>query len=164
MKTVFFVRHAKSSWDNPLLSDHDRPLNARGKKDAVSMGIKIKNRDWIPAKIISSTAKRAKKTAKKINKTLDIENIELNDRLYHASPHTIFSVLKQLNDEIPSVMIVAHNPAMTEIINYFSRDFIPNVPTTGIFKIDFDVTNWDEINFENGKLIDFIYPKMFLNE
>ena len=164
MKTIYFVRHAKSSWDDPALSDHDRPLNARGKRDALFMGKKLLQLGWIPEKIISSTAKRAKKTAKKINKSLNAGKIELNKNLYLASPQTIFSVLRRQPEDTDRVMIVAHNPAMTEIINYFSKDFIPNVPTAGIFRVDFNIDDWAQINFQNGKLIDFIYPKMFPNE
>ena len=164
MKSVFFVRHAKSSWENFNIPDHDRPLNKRGKKDALFMGHKMALLGWKPEIIISSTAKRAVKTTKKINKSLKINNINFTKDLYLASPSKIIFILNSLKDEYQSAMIVAHNPAMTEIINYFSDEYIYNVPTCGIFKVDFDIDKWEELSTYNGKLIKFIYPKMFTDE
>jgi len=164
MKNIIFVRHAKSSWESFSIPDHDRPLNARGKRDATNMGKKLKELGIIPEIILSSSAKRAKKTAKKIASELNIENILIEEELYHAPPIIFMQIISKITEQYKNVMIVAHNPAMTDIINNFTNDSIFNVPTTGIFSVKFNVNNWQEVSFENGKLQDFIYPKMFLNE
>lgn len=164
MKSIIFVRHSKSSWESFSIPDHDRPLNNRGQKDSVFMGKKLKQSGYFPEVIISSTAKRAMKTAKNIAKELGIENIVSEAKLYLAPPHIFMQVISKLNDKVNTIMLVAHNPAMTDIVNAYSDEYIHNIPTTGIFKISFDVDSWEEVSFENGLLIDFIYPKLYKDE
>src|SRR6478609_6616404 len=115
MKTLYLVRHAKSSWDDIDLSDFDRPLNDRGKKDAPKMGKRLKERDIFPDVMLSSPAKRALETCKAIAKALSFpeEKITTDKRLYHASEDQLLKVvqgLKDRHDNVEVIMIFGHNP------------------------------------------------------
>lgn len=164
MKSIFFARHAKSSWDNININDHDRDLKNRGKRDSAFMSQKLLELDWIPDLIISSTALRAKKTAEQIANILKVKNLTPEPDLYLAPPHVFINIVNGLDKQFNSVMLVAHNPALTDLINSYSTESIFNVPTAAIFKVDFDVNKWEDITFENGKLSGFIYPKKYMNE
>ena len=161
MKTLFIVRHAKSSWDDHTLADIDRPLNGRGKRDAPEMGRRLKNRSVLPDLMISSTAKRARKTARKIAGEIgyDKNDIILLDSLYHAGVSSIHQLIKQTQEYVDTLMIFGHNPGFTDFANFIARTEIYNIPTCGIVQIRFDTTSWQEVDPSNSKLIDFDYPK-----
>jgi len=164
MKYITFVRHAKSSWDSFSIPDHDRPLNNRGERDSKFMGKKLYGLGFVPQRIIASSAKRTQLTANNLSKDLGTINIVSEDKLYESSADSYLNIINEIDDSYNDIMIVGHNPTMTEIINIFSDEFIYNVPTTGIFRIEFDVDKWSEVKFESGKLLEYIYPKMFKNE
>ncbi|MGE5356337.1 MAG: SixA phosphatase family protein [Deltaproteobacteria bacterium] len=160
MRTVYFIRHAKSSWDDISLSDHDRPLNQRGKNDARKMGEYFLENGHNIEIMVSSSAKRAKSTAKKINEVIKSENMIIEPRLYLASAREIMQAVRNIHNEVNSAALVAHNPGMTDLANMFSDDRIYNVPTTGVFKIDFEIEDWGMAEISSGVLDFFIYPKM----
>jgi phosphohistidine phosphatase len=164
MKSILFVRHSKSSWDDLMIEDHDRPLNTRGKKDSKSMGeYLLQNGNKIDI-IISSSAKRAKSTAKNLNEVVKAENFIIEPRLYLASAMEILKIVQNIHNEVDTAIIVAHNPGMTDVANIFSTDKIINVPTSGVFKIDFVVDDWSLADSHNGTMKFFIYPKMIYND
>jgi phosphohistidine phosphatase len=166
MKYILLLRHAKSSWKDTSLSDHDRPLNKRGKSTAPIMGQRLAIKEYQPQHIISSTAKRAFDTAtivaNKIN--ISIEDIEVKGNLFHAWPDEISEIIAQCDDLINKLMVVGHNPGMIMYANDLlkSRRF-ENIPTAGLVTISIDINNWKEIlNTENitCQLIDYDYPKL----
>jgi phosphohistidine phosphatase len=163
MKTLYVIRHAKSSWDDSNLSDFDRPLNERGKRDAPRMGKRLKEREIAPGLLLSSPAKRAYSTAKRIGEVLNYkkENIKLEEGLYHASDDKILEVVKNIPDKYDVVFILAHNPGLTDFVNLLSdsRDFIENVPTCGVVGFEFRISSWKEINKEKTKRLFFDFPK-----
>ena len=161
MKTLYLVRHAKSSWDFPQLDDFERPLNKRGKKDAPRMGQFLSQEGIKADLLLSSPAKRALKTAKKIAKELGYEKEEIHtDRsLYHAWPERLLKVLVELNDIHSTVMLFGHNPGLTEFGNELCGASIDNIPTAGVVGIEFDVNHWRDIGYKSGKLLFFYYPK-----
>ena len=163
MLTLFLCRHAKSSWDEPGLSDKDRPLNARGKNDAPMMGRMLENREENPDLIISSPAERAFKTAKLISDELGYrqKDIIVDNRIYMAGIGDFIEVLKECRSKDKTIMIFSHNYGITDFANYISSSRIDNIPTCGIVKIKFEFSNWEKIKKEKGKLEYFIYPKMF---
>lgn len=163
MKRIYIVRHAKSSWGDLSLADIDRPLNKRGKKDAPNMGAKCKELGYIPELLISSNANRAMATAKIFCKALGFEDDKLSyeNTLYHAPEDTYLSVCFGLDDDVNSVMMFGHNPGITYLANSVSENYIDNVPTCGVLVIDSTIEKWDELDFSNCRLKDFIYPKMF---
>src|SRR5215212_7629717 len=112
MKTLILVRHAKSSWDTPGLSDFDRPLNERGKKDAPEMAKRVKEKDIKIDQFVSSPAKRAKKTAKYFAEEFnaDKNDIKLEEELYLATPSAFSNTIDKLDDEHKTVAMFAHNP------------------------------------------------------
>ena len=165
MKYVYFVRHAKSSWKDLQLSDHDRPLNKRGKKDAPFMGDLIRSKNVMPELLLSSTAKRAFSTAKHFSKSLafDKEDIVKQRSLYHSDESTLLSTLHNLLDEYTSVMLFIHNPGITDIVNYCTKANLFNIPTAAVAGIQFEVNHWDEID-QNGTMFLYEYPKKYYNE
>lgn len=161
MKTLYIVRHAKSSWDDPSLRDFDRPLNDRGKRDAPTMGKRLHKRNILPDIMISSSAKRARSTAKRIAQELNFseKQIRLTDSLYHAGPELICSVIRQLPDTAHSVMLFGHNPGLTDFVNQYIDVRIDNIPTCGIVAAKFPVHSWKDIGNVKGELLFFDYPK-----
>jgi phosphohistidine phosphatase len=163
MKTLYIVRHAKSSWADPNLDDFERGLNERGKADAPRMGKRLKEKDVHPDFMLSSPAKRAHSTAKRIGKILNYpkEKIKTNRLLYHADEETILSVVQTLNDKHDEVFIFGHNPGLTDFVNSIAETevFIDNVPTCGVVAYTIPVESWNDVNWKSGKLLFFDYPK-----
>ena len=158
MKRLILVRHAKSSLNQPLVSDHDRILNQSGKNDAKLIGQYLYNNHYFPSYIISSSATRTLETAQIIIKQIDFKsNIEKQSLIYRASMLEILNLIYNIDNQYESIMLVGHNPTITELINHIANIRIDYVPTCGIAVVDFNVT-WEDIK-KNGELIDFIYPK-----
>ena len=164
-KTIYFIRHAKSSWDHIGLSDHDRPLNKRGLRDAPLMAEKLLEQEKRLDQIITSTAKRAKSTAKYFKKTFGIED-ELffkDSQLYHGDVDDYLEGVRTwAKDEYDTAALFAHNPGLTYLANNYTDKYIDNVPTCGICKIVFEVNSFSEISEYNGRLEALYYPKMYI--
>ncbi|MEH0155506.1 histidine phosphatase family protein [Limibacter armeniacum] len=161
MKTLYLVRHAKSSWDHPELSDFDRPLNKRGLKAAPLMGKVLHEKGVIPQQVISSSAKRAKETAITIVKEIGLnpDNIIYADKIYEASTNTLLTLIKSCDDKVTSLMLFGHNPTFTDLANVLTDEYIDNIPTAGIVGISFDTDHWKEA--KKGKLLFFDFPKNY---
>lgn len=162
-KTLYLIRHAKSSWDNTSLSDHDRPLNKRGKRDAPFMAKVLRKKGIKPDLIISSTALRALDFAKIIAEELDYsrKKIIATKDLYMADERKMLEILRSADDSLNTVFIIGHNPYITEFANSLCNHNLDNIPTSGIFCIEFHVKKWNEINPGTGKFVSFDYPKKF---
>lgn len=164
MKQVILVRHAKSSWKDMSLRDHDRPLNARGKRDAPFMAQQLLDKVETADAIVASSAVRAQKTAKHFKTAFEdsLEEFITTSDLYHASPQEIMSVIQQVDDQYNRILVFGHNPGFTQFANMFSDIYIDNVPTCGIVCVDFNVVNWNKVSSPSGKLKYMMYPKMWL--
>lgn len=161
-RTLVMIRHAKSSWANPLQSDFDRSLNERGERDAPMMGARLKANGILPDLIISSTAKRAKSTAKKIATAIgyDHSRIQLQDNLYHCIPSVFEEIIYGIDDAIKTVFIVAHNPGITDFVNQLSPKFkIDNMPTCGIVAARMGMEEWNQFANAAKHVFLFDYPK-----
>lgn len=160
MKSIFLNRHAKSSWDNPSLSDFDRPLNERGKADAPRMAKRFVNREHEVDLILSSPAKRAFSTAKKFAKALGIKKkkIKKDPRIYEASIPTLLKVINELDDANDRVMIFGHNTTFSEIVGYLCGHNV-FMATCAVVRIDFDIDSWEEVSQGNGQFMYMDYPK-----
>jgi len=160
MKTLFLVRHAKSEWANESLLDIDRPLNARGYKDAHFMSKQLK-KNLIPEQIISSPAIRATSTALIFARNLnsDCANIILDTLLYETSEKEYLKRISTINNSINSLMLFAHNPTLTLFANSLTKAFTENVPTCGIVGIRFKIKEWKEIKTNSGDLFLYDFPK-----
>lgn len=166
MRTLYLVRHAKSSWAEPGLSDKDRPLNKRGKHDAPKMGSLLYAKGERPQLLISSPAKRAMSTAKRIAKELDYsaKKIICDDRLYMADVEDFYTVIKETEDNIDQLMFFSHNYGITYFANLITGGNIDNIPTCGVVRIDFDISSWKDIEGQKGKMVYFEYPKKSLRD
>jgi phosphohistidine phosphatase len=160
MKTLFLVRHAKSSWDHPGLPDKDRPLGARGKRDAPKMGRRLAKRDVKPDLMVSSPAKRALNTAKIISQELDYpaEDILVDDRLYAAATDDLLGVVRTFDDKLQGVMLFGHNPGLTELAHRLSRK-INRMPTCAVAEFSFSVNTWSDVGKAMPINVAFDYPK-----
>jgi len=161
MFTLYLVRHAKSSWSNPNLSDFDRPLNDRGTKDAPRMGKRLKEREIAPDLMLSSPANRAITTCKEIASILgyDASRIKTDRRIYHAGEDELFTVLSELSDTQKVVMLFGHNPGFTLFANILFNQHIMNIPTCGVVAGKLKIKSWSEIKAGCGKLEFFDFPK-----
>ena len=161
MKTLFIIRHAKSSWDDPSQSDFDRPLNERGKKDAPKMAERLREKKFPIDIFISSPAKRARKTAAHFIEEFGgkEKEIVLMDNLYEASPNAFFNAVSTIEDKYQSAAIFSHNPGITEFVNMLTDHIVPNMPTCGVFGVKALVNTWAEFRDSKKELLLFDYPK-----
>lgn len=160
-RTLVLIRHAKSSWANPLQSDFERPLNDRGKKDAPEMGARLKKLGIIPDLIVSSSAKRTKQTAKRIAEEIGYkeDDIRWEEKLYHCIPSVLEEVIYETSDRIKTIFIVAHNPGITDFVNQLSPEFnIENMPTCGIVGAHIETREWNNFAISDKKVFLYEYP------
>jgi len=159
MKKLYIIRHAKSSWDDMALDDFDRGLNKRGRKNAPMMAKRLKNKGVMPDIILSSSAKRAKKTAKIIADGIGFsKKIKFDDELYDVLPNELHKKLRAIKNKYNTAFLIGHNPELNMIAEDFI-DFNQNIVTCGILEIEFDCDSWMEVGRENAKLISYDYPK-----
>lgn len=161
MKTLLIVRHAKSSWKDPALLDHQRPLNKRGKKAAPEMGKRLRKKGLWPDIIISSDARRAMDTAVSMAEMLILSPklIRQNPAFYHSTPDRILDAVHQFEDKWKQVMLVGHNPGFTELANRFYPHTIANLPTAGVVELRFKTGVWRRIHRDNLDFSSFDFPK-----
>ncbi len=160
MKNLILVRHAKSSWSNPRLRDHDRPLNKRGINDAPLMAKRFQDLKISVDLILSSTSTRALETAKVFAAHINQIEIITEPKLYHCDQDDIEELLMTQDNQLNCLMIFAHNPCLTFMANDYSHYEIDNVPTCGVCVLQSACDDW--IGFlEKAELFHFIYPKMF---
>lgn len=160
MKTVYLVRHAKSSWQYDDIDDYDRPLKGRGIRDAHMISQWLEKEEIRPEKLFSSPATRALHTSMIFARTLSFpfKDIDVEDRLYMASADVLLELLKELDDSLNSVMFFGHNPTITNFVNRCVDQRIDNVPTSGVVCLHFDETSWKNVN-DRAELLYFDYPK-----
>ncbi len=162
MKTIYIVRHAKSSWDFPHCADHERPLIDKGIKrtDRISNWL-IQNRVEVEV-IISSHAIRAHETAQLIAGVLDFpkDQIRIAPAIYHADAEDLIDQFYDLPNDHSSALLVGHNPTLTNFVNYYLNDKIDWLPTSGLVGIAFDTQKWEELSIAKHEVLFVITPKM----
>jgi len=160
MKTLLLMRHGKSSWKDETLSDHERPLKKRGRKDAKRIAMEMINHDLIPELILSSTAIRAKETVKAILSVLDEKiPVEFSRELYMAEPEDFVEILSALSNDLNVVMLVGHNPGMEAYLQIIDGN-IEAMPTASLGQLSLKVADWKALSMETeGELIGFWTPK-----
>ena len=161
MKRLTLIRHAKSSWDDTGVADYDRPLNERGKRDAPDMGRRLAGIHFSPDLIISSTAKRARSTAKRIATEIGYPKaeIEFEQIFYGATAGEMLDTVRRLKNELSEVVIVSHNPGITDLNNILCNTHIDNIPTCGVAVIEFPLRYWKEVGRGKGRMVHFDFPK-----
>jgi phosphohistidine phosphatase len=161
VKQLILFRHAKSSWDDDV-GDVHRELAGRGERDAPRMGKRLKARHAHPDLIVSSHAARAQRTAELVAKALGIKRkeVRIERALYMASPDDILAVVAALEDSLSCVLLVGHNPGLTELVNRLLPELkLDNLPTSGAVAIDLSTTSWRSAATAGAKLAYYDYPK-----
>ncbi|MGK7891144.1 MAG: histidine phosphatase family protein [Leptolyngbyaceae cyanobacterium] len=164
MKTLFLLRHAKSSWADVSLADRDRPLNPRGQRDAPRMAQWLAQQALQPTCIVTSPAARTTATAQIMAAGLGLSpaDISPNAQIYEATPDDLVQVIRGFDSlEQPShhILLVGHNPGMTALLNRIDGVTIDNVPTCGLATVQFAVETWGAIAIHSATLVSFQYPK-----
>ncbi|MDQ2067483.1 histidine phosphatase family protein [Xinfangfangia sp. CPCC 101601] len=163
MKRLILTRHAKSSWDDPLMADHDRPLNARGKAAAADLGQWLASRGYVPEEVLCSDALRTRNTFSGVAPALPgAPVLELKPSLYHAGPDVMMAVLRQAKADC--VMMIGHNPGIAEFAHRLvsktpiSPDF-RRYPTGATLVVEFGIEDWAEVGFGQAVTLDFVVPR-----
>ncbi|MEJ2747135.1 MAG: histidine phosphatase family protein [Anaerolineae bacterium] len=160
MKTLLILRHAKSSWENAQLTDYERPLNKRGKRDAPRMGKLLREQDLVPDLIITSSAERALSTAEAVALASGYEQeIRATRSFYHADPAAYIDALRQLDDSLERVMVVGHNPGMEELVEELTG-FWEVMSTAALAQVSLPVNHWHDLDEDvTGELVNLWEPK-----
>lgn len=159
MKTLFVLRHAKSSWEDAALADFERPLNERGRRTAPFMGELMLGNGFQPSVILSSPAVRAKQTALLVTASARFDaEIQFEDRIYEASPQGLRQVVSEIDDNHASAMIVGHNPGIEGFIRFLTGQLQP-MPTAALAVINLEIDNWNAVNNGCGMLQTIYRPK-----
>lgn len=162
MLDLLIIRHAKSFWEDPGVEDFNRKLNDRGKNDLKFMPVEIKLIFPKADLILFSPSKRTYKTFLKIQKKVEWDaELEAHHLLYLADLETLLLYLKKVSDKFKRVVIIGHNPGLTDLINFLQKDKIENLPTLGVCHIQFRLKSWKNLKKDTGLIKNFIYPKQF---
>jgi phosphohistidine phosphatase len=161
MKSIVIARHAKSDWSTGL-SDHDRPLNGRGKQDAPRMGKALEEIGFKPDVILSSTALRARGTAEAVARTLGFhQGVRSDANLYEASHNYVVSVLQRLPDSINNAALFGHNPTLEQVVVYLLQmqgGIV--IPTSGMVCLEANIQQWAALAPGQCQLKWFLIPKL----
>lgn len=160
-RILFLVRHAKSSWKDLSLADHDRPLKKRGYKNALLMGRRLMKRPHRPDTIISSSALRALVTAEILAPYLHIDpdDVIIDSSIYGSGARKMLNVIERFDNRFAEVMMVGHNPGITRLANRLTGHPIANIPTCGVVVIRLETDQWAKVGQAPATLLEFDYPK-----
>ncbi|MCH7409214.1 histidine phosphatase family protein [Belliella sp. DSM 111904] len=160
MKKLIIVRHAKSSWDNPFLDDHKRPLSERGLRDAPRMAQRLKKKGIIPEYMLVSDAVRTKETARIFAQNLGVsdELIHYKRELYHASQYELIRSIRHVSDDVENLYLVGHNPGMNDLLSYFGFR-LNNLPTCGVVIFKIGSKSWTSISPAEIEFLAYDFPK-----
>jgi phosphohistidine phosphatase len=161
MKRLSLIRHAKSSWKQREIPDFERPLNARGERDAPEMALRFARRSPPPDAILSSPAARAASTARAVARALgrDEDGISYERQLYLASATELLTLVQRLDDELEHVAIVGHNPGISALADALAREAVDSVPTSGVVRLELDVERWREVGEGRGHVVEVDLPR-----
>jgi len=168
MKTLILLRHAKSSWDDDSLPDHDRPLAPRGRRAAPAVAARLRELDVVPDYVISSTSVRTRQTLQLAGDHLESPTVDFDEAVYLAGPGRLLRIVQDADDSIETLMLVGHNPGMHELAMAFLEDaqegrplerLDAKFPTAAAAVIEFDVDRWADAGPGRGRLSHFIRPK-----
>ena len=161
MKTIYIVRHAKSSWNTVDIPDEQRPLLEKGKKRTKKVIDYLHENHIKVDYIISSHAVRAHETARILAHGLKypVENIKIDSHIYYADGDSILNQFYDLPDSYDSVMIVGHNPSLTDFVNLFLKTPIENLPTSGVVSFSFETDHWEKVPVASRKTNFILFPK-----
>ena len=161
---LFLLRHAKSSHDDPALADHDRPLAPRGERAAKTMGRYIRDHGVSPALVLCSSATRARETLDRLSAGIGESAVRIESELYEASAAELGERLRQIPDDVPSVMLIGHNPAIERLALDLAAsgpdldDMARKFPTGALAVLEFDAA-WSGLDSDGARLVAFVKPR-----
>lgn len=155
------MRHAKSSWKFPELTDFERPLNKRGMRDAPMMGERLAKRGFSTDSILTSPAQRAAETAREVARSIGfpVDRIRQEPGLYLADPDTLLAAARDSGEDVDTIMLFGHNPGFTILANELGDLTLDNLPTCGVAIFEFDIRHWRELDYGGGSVRLFDFPK-----
>jgi phosphohistidine phosphatase len=165
MKRLYLLRHAKSSWKDTSLSDHDRPLAARGRGAAKAIARHLRDHDLEPELVLCSTARRARETLDRILPGLGAPTVELEHDLYAASADALLQRLRRVPDTLASVMLIGHNPGLQDLALDLARpaptlsELATKFPTAALATLEFRASSWQELDHETGEIVALVRPR-----
>jgi phosphohistidine phosphatase len=159
-RRLIVMRHAKSSWDDPSQSDHERPLNGRGRKEAPEVAHRLVELGWVPDLVLSSDSERTRETWECMENVFD-DTIEVRwlESFYHGTMNDVLEALEDVDDDVECIMVLGHNPGWEGVVSWLASEFI-TMTTANAALLGADGESWDEV-LEQGawELIDVIRPK-----
>lgn len=161
MKRLLIMRHAKSSWSSSATTDHGRPLNDRGMKDAPKIGKQLEKLGFIPDYVLCSEAKRAEETWQFLSAQLQKKvPVQFSKEIYQAGPNELLSLISSQSDSVETLMVIGHNPTCEEVTEQLSGRFIA-LKTANVAVFNCQVNSWKDAFLKTSKLqfLDLIAPK-----
>ncbi|MEM8992561.1 MAG: histidine phosphatase family protein [Pseudomonadota bacterium] len=168
MKKLILLRHAKSSWSDPALEDHDRPLNDRGKAAAPVIARWLAEKAHLPDTVLCSSSKRTRQTVKRMrNEIPTLPEPLIDEQLYHASPKTMRDRLSKLPPDCDTVMVVGHQPGLSAFARKLTngnvsarcRRAFEQFPTAAAAVLRLNIDDWSKLNYDEADFIDFAKPR-----
>jgi phosphohistidine phosphatase len=165
MKRLYLLRHAKSSWKDTSLHDHDRPLAGRGRRAAKAIARHMRAHDMEPELVLCSTARRARETLEGIEPSLAAAAVEVEPDLYAASAPALLERLRSLPDTVKSVMVIGHNPGLQELALELARpasaasELAAKYPTGALATLAFEASSWQELDRDTAELVELVLPR-----
>jgi phosphohistidine phosphatase len=161
MLRLILMRHAKSDWSHPGLTDHDRPLNRRGQKSARLLGDWLRARGHLPDEILCSTARRTVETLQGLKLGKGVAP-SLQPGLYHADPEAMMRILREATGAC--VLMIGHNPGICEMAQALvadapDHDRFDDYPTGATLVCDLDIATWAEAEWHSARTVDFVIPR-----
>lgn len=171
MKKVVLLRHAKSSWDNPELDDHDRPLNKRGRSASPVIGAWLAHKRHLPDRILCSTATRARQTLKRLELPEPaLASVDFLPDLYHACPDAMLEILREVDSKSAAVMIIGHQPGLSAFARLLSdrasarcKRAYEHFPTAAAAVLEGNVTRWKDLGYGMANFTDFAKPRELMD-
>lgn len=164
MKTLYLMRHAKSSWDFASIADRDRPLNDRGRRDAPFMAQQLLAREVPPMDLIlASPAVRALSTATLVAREIEYDptRIQVEEQLYDTDRDAYLAVISRVKSSVEELLLVGHNYTITDVANYLSPVHVPEIPTAGIVCLRFDTMSWNRLPKDGAEFVFSDFPKNY---
>ena len=162
MKSIVFFRHAKSDWNAAFDSDHGRPINKRGHRDARRMGRFLAEIDFLPDRIVSSTARRARTTLERAVEEGSWGEIstDLSDALYDASLPDVIDVIQNQSEQFSRLLLVGHEPTWSSMVGRLVGNGSVRISTATMARVDLSVPTWKHVDFGRGELRWLVPPKL----
>ncbi|HNR69016.1 MAG TPA: histidine phosphatase family protein [bacterium] len=166
MKTLYLIRHAKSSWSDEHAADIDRPLNRRGKRDAPLMGRFLAAKGAQPDRVLCSPAKRTRKTLAPIRQALNLSDsiIDIRSDIYGSNWLNLLDLLQELNDEWNTVFLIGHNPGITDLVVALTAAAVDNLPTCAVAVLDLQIDRWTAAKPRCAALRELYLPKQLFGD